>query len=842
MPGIRFPPGERQQERLTPMFAELERAFAQQRAELQYSAAGLVPEQVLVIETVGYVQDFIAAVRRTPGMEWLGELDEEDIPPDEFFYYYDRMDKPLGGRLFLVMTNQQAMAQLLSLWRRYQDDPEAAFRRGLNKWKQAFRQLRTIRPWGVEDRLYETGVLDDWQERVSAAQERIACEIELWYRANTEDQQRAQRTVEHLLTEVGGAVVGQALVPEINYHALLAELPIQEVQAVLGGASIGLIRCGQIMFFRAVGQAAVTLPDDDAPAGPAPPELPAPEGEPVVALLDGLPLENHAWLAGRLIVDDPDRWAGDYPAQDRQHGTAMASLIVHGELGAPERPLTRPIYVRPVLKPDLNDWRRPRAERVPENILPVDFVHRAVKRLFEGEGGEPPAAPSVRVINFSVGDPAWPFDRFMSPWARLLDWLAWRYKVLFLVSAGNHANSLVYDMPQADFAGLAPEQLERETIKVLANDARHRRLLSPAEAVNALTVGAIHTDASTVTALGLRKNPFQSVMLPSPVSSLGLGYRRSIKPEILMPGGRQLYRERPTTTPPVILDLSRTTLPPGQQVAAPGSTPGELSATRYACGTSNANALATRVATNLYEVLDALRDEPGGTLLQEEGCEPALLKAMLVHGAKWGQAFDTLERVLRTPDNSRVFKEYAARFLGYGTVDPERVYECTAYRATLLGCGRIGDGDAHVYGVPLPPSLSGNTVKRRLTITLAWLTPMNPAHRLYRRAALWYEPPTALLQLTRKEANWRAVQRGTVQHEILKGDSAVAFVDGDKLEIRISCRAVAGNLNNAVPYGLAVSLEVAEGIGIPVYDEIRERVRVTVPVTAVGRGDRDIGI
>jgi hypothetical protein len=58
------------------------------------------------------------------------------------------------------------------------------------------------------------------------------------------------------------------------------------------------------------------------------------EKDPVVALLDSLPLANHALLAGCLMVDDPDGWELIYEVKDRVHGTAMASLILHSEQDA----------------------------------------------------------------------------------------------------------------------------------------------------------------------------------------------------------------------------------------------------------------------------------------------------------------------------------------------------------------------------------------------------------------------------------------------------------------------------------------------------------------------------
>jgi hypothetical protein len=67
----------------------------------------------------------------------------------------------------------------------------------------------------------------------------------------------------------------------------------------------------------------------------------------------------------------------------------------------------------------------------------VDVIHQAVRRIKEGDGAEPPAAPNVVVINLSLGDATRPYARIISPLGRLLDYLSNRYRVLFLVSAGN---------------------------------------------------------------------------------------------------------------------------------------------------------------------------------------------------------------------------------------------------------------------------------------------------------------------------------------------------------------------------------------------------------------------
>ncbi len=57
---------------------------------------------------------------------------------------------------------------------------------------------------------------------------------------------------------------------------------------------------------------------------------------------------SYTHLRGRLQFDDP----ASLDARSvglRVHGTAMASLVIHGDLSEPEPPISRPLYVRPVM-------------------------------------------------------------------------------------------------------------------------------------------------------------------------------------------------------------------------------------------------------------------------------------------------------------------------------------------------------------------------------------------------------------------------------------------------------------------------------------------------------------
>lgn len=821
---------------MEPKFSALEQVFAAKLAHLQKNPGGLFPEQTLVLETAGTVDDFYKAVRRIRGLEWMGDFDVDDLAPDEDFYNKEDKEAALPGRVYLVLYNQEGLSELLSLWKALQRNLDRpGFSRGRAKFKDLFLQLKDLRPWGPEDRLRETGLLEDFQESLAAGQDVMRVEVELWPRSNSWLRQRAERGIRTLVEKEEGRILGTCGIDAIAYHAVLAELPIQSVQRILADVSVELVQCEQVMFLRPAGQVLVEPPDGESEDNSVPiHHFGLPAGEPVAALLDGLPLANHELLDGRLRIDDPDHWADQYPASVRHHGTAMASLILHSELDAPAVPLSRPLYVRPVMRPDPQD---PRQETVPPDCLTVDLFHRAIRRILEGDREEPPAAPSVKIINVSLGDRVRLFDRYPSPWARLLDDLAARYNVLFVVSAGNHPDKIELSIPRSEFRDLLSdtERMLGETLRAIRDTNRHRRLRAPAEAINALTVGGLHSDASPSAPLppgGI--DPLTGMNLPALYNAQGLGFRRAVKPEIFFPGGRLLYRETYGTDRAVFdpIDSGR---PPGQKVAAPGASPGDLAAVRYLRGTSNAAALVTRVACQLYDVLDELRSVSEGPTPGTDEMA-ILIRTLLVHGSCWGDSIAALEGHL----GLRRGDQDLSRVCGFGDLDSARILACTEQRVTLLGWGAIREGEAFAYDFPLPPSLSGTRALRRLMTTISWFSPIHPRHHRYRRAHLWLtryrgqekdEDAMTLLGLHRTGAQHHLARRGTVQHEIFEGEKAVPYGEEETLSFQVNCRSDAGDkLERSVRYGLAITLEASEASGLSIYDEVRTRIQPPVPI------------
>lgn len=820
------PSRTQQAQRLTSRF----QALAHQFGAIQTATDGIDPEQVIVLETIGSLSSFQNVVRRIQGMEWLGDFDVDVAADDPGFLADGSAPTDVKGRLFVVATNRTAYNELLRLWNQWTQSQDEKLPRNYGPLAEAFKYLNDVRPWGSKDRVQATGVVLSWQAGLAANVPTIRFEAELWCRADANARNAAFDRVQTTATAIGGQCIRQAQIPDIDYHGVLFEVPAttvrEAVNALNAGTDTSLLRIADVKYFAPMGQASIVSVPDGLPIAPS--ERPAPTADPVAALLDGLPLSNHSALQGRLRIDDPDDYASAYHVGEHRHGTAMASLIIHGELDAGEPALVSTVYVRPVMRPGAPDPNNRRWETFHTDELPVDLIHRAVRRIFERDGDSPPQAPTVRVINLSLGDASQLFDRYVSPWARLLDWLAWKYRILFIVAAGNHPEPITIPVPVSVIAQLSDNDLRAHTLRSMAHQRLQRRLLAPAESINAITVGALHAQIAPDGATAHLVDLLRGAPIASPVSAIASGFRRSIKPEILVPGGRRYYEPRiQPGEPNAEFRPSDAVAQPGQLAASPGGTAVPPSHASRVSGTSNAAALTTRRAVQFLDTIIQMRAEPGGESLDDERTA-VVLKTMLVHGASWGDWPAFIDEVFDDTDNGPERwwrnKRNCARFLGYGPVDFERGSVCSDQRVILLGCGALNAEQAHIYQVPLPRALHAQTVKRRLTITLAWLSPMNPRHRSYRIADLWFDPPAkhSYLHASRTDADHDAVTRGTVQHEVLEGDAAAAINDGDTMPIQVNCRADgATKLTDPVPYALMVSLETTRPLAVSIYDQVR---------------------
>lgn len=827
---ISRPSRDRQRERIDPRFERLS-AVAETPAQLMAlrdDPASIAPERAIVFEVEGSLKDFYDQARSI-GLEYLGDFEEEFDPSDDFFVE-EKPDQKVSGRIYLAMPDVQALRELLSLWERYKQNRRMP--KGRSEWRVLFSQLIDVRPWGPQDRV-SSDAIAAWEDDLARDPDALVrLEIELWYHENAEKRTQAFQALERDIADAGGQVVHHAVIPEIHYDAALIDLPGASIRALIDNPAVSLARADEVMFLRPQSVARYPSATEFTGGDSAAVAADADQAEPIAALLDGFPIQNHVRLAGRLDVDDPEGLDAIYPVARREHGTEMASLIIHGDLNAGEPPLPRRLYVRPVMRPHVNG-----DERTPPDRLLVDVIHQAVRRIKEGDGAQPAVAPGVVVINLSLGDETRPYARTMSPLSRLLDYLSNRYRVLFLVSAGNILDRLpvaAFDT-SIEFEAATPVERERAILEALNSNKSRRTLLSPAESLNALTIGAAHSGSAFNGNLpNGRTDPFTDEELPNIVSAMGLGFKKIVKPELLFSGGRAPVSVVASGGGIVIAPVTAGVHMFGLKAARPSP---QIGGTRYedfTFGTSVATALATRGA---HQIHDVLIDGNGGSNHTDIDAAhmPLVLKALLVHGAQWGAKGQMLDDTFQPQGTGSHFsrRDDIARLLGYGVPNIDRVLDCTENRATLLGVGSIAPESSLLYRVPLPDELDGVRALRAITITLGWFSPVNPRHQGYRMAALdvasgsdqkFWIAPLRSLQPTDK-----ATARGTVFHERRTGEAASVFVDDGHLLLRLTCRAAAGNLADNVPYALAISMEVGVETGIPVYEQVRVRLAQAVP-------------
>jgi hypothetical protein len=818
------------------------------RVWLQTNAISTSPNTVLVLELSKPISDFAKAAAKV-GLPLIAEWEGAEFDADsegfgvfktkprtnEVIQLHDQLITP---RIYLNSFNLTAAAQFRTLFNKWQDGEK--FEPGTKPWSHVFDCIRDIRPWDMNDRLRDTGLIEVWKDCIEDGATHFDFEADFWYRPQSAEEHKATRVnFQKLLSKINGEIEDECLIDHIGYHGVLGKIPVGAIKNFQELNKLDFFHFDEVFEFRPVTQA-VSLRADEAEASLKPSESVVSNGKvPVVGVIDGMPMQNHPDLQGRVQITDPDNFEAQCLANSRVHGTAMASVILNGDLGVAQTKLQRPILMRPVLVP--LPTKNGEVENFPQKKLAIDLIQRAILDLVD-PGATGKATTSIKIINISLGDEKRAFLRGMSPWAKLLDWASKKYDVLFIVSAGNRKENIDIEIPQNELSDKSPIEIQNAVLKYLVNNSRKRTLFSPGEALNVITVGASHSDSTKVLKRTGIIDPIVTSNLMSPLSPIGMGYGNTIKPEVLASGGRQHYREPYSAVPGVTVS----SLAPVLQNATPGV---EVSAPRAAVsgasrwhmrGTSVSAALTTRLAAQIYEELEATRT--GQSAIPHEYIA-VILKALVTHTAEWGdEAESVLTSVLRDSGVQNLkLKENISRFLGHGCIRPDRAYKCTDQRVTVIGYGDLGYGEAHEYKFPWPQSLRSQVEKRLLTITTSSIIPTAPAAFAYRGADLWttIRPiERRMFGLEESSRDFNAIQRGTLQHNCYYGERAGFFNDDQYLTVKVNCRAVTADEKSLdrIPYALVISLEVAEGVAIPIYSEVEVglRTQVQVPVSTAG--------
>jgi len=498
----------------------------------------------LVLITAGSVQHF-ARVAKDIGLEVFAEaeLDAVEDFPEGFAPPGD--DTELSRTLYATMPTLAVFEQLSSLWKAYQNGEDAPL--GAAPWWKAFDRLLELRPWGPEDRLTESAraIIED--RLPFDDNEEVPIEIEIWPTASTEKRIIWREQTEQRIASLGGQIADRSSITESGfiYEAVLASLPTHAVREMLddpaGVDGLATLEGIHLILPQTVGQAA---PGDVEGETSTHELLDGFDNEAPIraALLDGTPVAGHAALEGGVIIEDIHDLVRLSVVNQRDHATAMASLILRGDLEVDGTPLrdARLISVPLLIDSDDGAW-------TPRNRLFVDLVHTALTRLITAEE---PLAPDVFVVNFSIGIMDMRFAGRMSALARLMDWWALKEGVLFVISAGNIGDPLHLPGIGAVAFEDSDAEVQRQIVRAaMRASAYGRTLLAPAETVNGMAVGAVSKDLSDHVPFeqaGIISLESEGNTKPQLTSALGLGLHRAIKPDFLQIGGCQEVRVHPT--------------------------------------------------------------------------------------------------------------------------------------------------------------------------------------------------------------------------------------------------------------------------------------------------------
>lgn len=796
-------------QRFGPRFRRLAEVLNRDPAGLELTGdpSALAPERLLVFEVRGSIQNFASAIRKVDGLELI---DEEELVAD------DQDKSPVA---YLLVPDATALGQVLSLWQRWSKGQDLDT--GYTPWRDVFACLRDLRPWGPADRVRDDE-RDILAEQIDGMPDDalIRLELELVFRKDDRLAVQADAAVGGAIAAVGGRRISRARLEEIAYHAMLVDLPAAAVRAVIQRLPEGLAGQDEIRNIRPQSIASSIDVADPAPVEASPP--PPSDRPPILALLDGVPIAAHPLLDGRLTVEDRFDLEPTTVVEGRVHGTAMASLIVHGDRNRPEAPLPRRIHMVPVMTWD------GLAEVLPDDRLVVDVIYQAVVGMRDGSD---PTAPTVIVVNLSLGNPRRPFHGQMSAWARLLDRLAWRYGLLFVVSAGNAVDRFpipAYPNGPA-FEDANPHVRAVDTLRAIHERMSERRIISPAETVNGITVGGANEDwvsAADRRAAAMAIDPYPDQRMANPSSRLGPGFANSIKPDLLMPGAREHLRPRGNSGSGVDVEPTKPGRAFGLKVAAPQAREA------YTNGTSAAAALASRACHRIHDALeDAYGDQFSGLVPRDRA---VLLKALLAHPARWPDETAQFIRETIGPDGRYLSvqrKDNIRRYLGYGVVDADQAVQCAADRATFWATGSLESEQSVVVEVPIPVCLSGQSRPHALWATLAWFTPVQAGRRSYRSVRLKILDPereeVAALRVKAAPAQPDVNQsrRGTVSSRRWEGGRAPVVIDGTVVRLLVQREPDQGeDIDEAVPFGLAVTLSMP-GV-VEIYDQVRQRLAV----------------
>ncbi|BBH44238.1 MULTISPECIES: S8 family peptidase [Pseudomonas] len=542
-------------------------------------------------------------------------------------------------------------------------------------YKQILEAIEGIDAWSAEDRkswaLRNLGLPDG---------ENFKLDVELWphYVMNHPARIRLVTGFEKWLEESGIQTVHK-----LNYDSLV----MYRVETTQAQADL-LLNHSDVRLVDRIPQTGITYAQLNRDISELPGNIPQPALEAArVCILDSGINTNHPLLRS-AIAESESFVEGQDEFDEVGHGTAVAGIALYGDVEACDR--------SNYWRPEFWLYNGKVMRKCPDTENPIYDEHTVEATLTEAV--EHFVGLGCRIFNLSLGNSNAPYDgSHVRGLAYILDVLARKHNVLFVVSTGNFMGSSDPAVPINSWREEYPEYLLHETSVII----------DPAPAMNVLTVGSIARHDATVDSQRYPEIHQLSPSCenqPSPFTRHGPSVKGALKPELVAHGGNLAcpvhFRNSQWKTE--MRGLGVLTL----NYQFQGNT-----LFKEICGTSFSAPYITYLS---------------GRLLNEYPDASAnLLRAMLVNHASLPSEIETTfsdemrkgYKVNKATYNREISRDVA----GYGQVNESDLFRSSDHCVVLM-CEETIEKDAcQFFELPLPASyLRKARGLRELSVTLAY--------------------------------------------------------------------------------------------------------------------------
>ncbi|MFW5658911.1 MAG: hypothetical protein ACOCZ8_02900, partial [Bacteroidota bacterium] len=378
-------------------------------------------------------------------------------PPQEDFYYEEHPDRFLHAQRYTILASAAGCYALYRRWERYLAD---RLRRGENRWADVFDTAIAVKLLPEAPGILWGQVSSAWNHAMRRNEPRFHIEFELWSRASRVYRELQEYEVRAMIRIAGGEPERRSThLPHIHYLGIGASFPTAQYNTfqsrlpeLFYSPYIRRLRPGGGYCFNSpkaeptqVGQNSTAAVSFDTP--------------PRMALIGASPDRLHPAVRDGLLEIDPEGVLKNYPTGAAQLGTPLASLLLHGNLDEGAEQLPTRLMVRPMMVAKDDDWTSDVVEEcLPRKGTVVGQVAAALDDLLHHHRAD---LEQCAAILISLSAPEERFDGEVTPLARLLDWYAHTYGLLFVVSAGDLDKPLRLNLATEELYALqaAPQEL-----------------------------------------------------------------------------------------------------------------------------------------------------------------------------------------------------------------------------------------------------------------------------------------------------------------------------------------------------------------------------------------------